>query len=502
MDNNNGYTTYYRTTSVDIPTDTKTEGVASGYGQSTKGQYSREPLGTQTEPIQPAKKPKKSFSFKKVLLGAAVGLAFGICAALGFFAVNSATGFVKNLLPSGKNSSQIISTQDIAASQAPAAATPDEKNGQESTASDLGSGGTEIARTELTPAETIYGTVTDVTEVVKNVMPSVVAVNGKYVQTMNYFGQTYSSESSGEGSGIIVGENDNELLLVTNYHVVENASELEVAFIDDATAPAVVKGTNENMDLAVITVSLNDISSDTLKEIKVAQLGDSDALLVGEPVVAIGNALGYGQSVTTGVVSALNSAGIYSSANGYDANANGEVFHSFIQTDAAINPGNSGGALVNLKGQVIGINSSKIAGAAVEGLGYAIPISDAKPSIEELMNTRTRIKYAEGKQGYIGITGINIEEQYAKGYGLPQGVYVSEVAPDGGAAKAGLVRGDIIVEIDGKSVKTVSDLLDIIQYYAPGETISMTVMQSSPVGYQSVKVEVTLGERPADETEG
>lgn len=500
MDNNNGYTTYYRTTSVDIPTDAKTEGIASGYGQSTKGQYSREPLGTQTEPIQPAKKPKKSFSFKKVLLGAAVGLAFGICAALGFFAVNSATGFVKNLLPSGKNSSQITSTQDIAASQAPAAATVREE--QTDSTMNSSEAGTEIAKTELTQTETIYGTVTDVTEVVKNVMPSVVAVNGKYVQTMNYFGQTYSSESSGEGSGIIVGENDNELLLVTNYHVVENASELEVAFIDDAKAPAVVKGTNENMDLAVITVSLNDISSDTLKEIKVAQLGDSDALLVGEPVVAIGNALGYGQSVTTGVVSALNSAGIYSSANGYDANLNGEVFHSFIQTDAAINPGNSGGALVNLKGQVIGINSSKIAGAAVEGLGYAIPISDAKPSIEELMNTRTRIKYAEGKQGYIGITGVNIEEQYAKGYGVPQGVYVSEVAPDGGAAKAGLVRGDIIVDIDGKSVKTVSDLLDIIQYYAPGETISMTVMQSSPVGYQSVKVEVTLGERPADETEG
>lgn len=491
MENSNGYTTYYRTTSVDIP--------ASGtgtYGTQAGGSSIQPPTGKPEGPSTPPKKPKKTSPVKKVLVGGLIGLAFGAFAAAGFLAVTTASDFVKEHFQTGKPNTQ------VAALATPESVIDEPDEGAMNEPNSIAKDGTEIARAELASTETIYGTVTDVTEVVKNVMPSVVAVNGKYLQTMNYFGQTYSKEATGEGSGIIVGENDNELLLVTNYHVVEGSTELEVAFIDDTKAPAVVKGTNENMDLAVITVSLDDISSDTRGKIKVAQMGDSDALLVGEPVVAIGNALGYGQSVTTGVVSALDSAGIYSSAEGFDAGAAGGAFHSFIQTDAAINPGNSGGALVNLKGQVIGINSSKIAGAAVEGLGYAIPISDAKPSIEELMNTRTRIKYAEGKQGYIGITGVNIEEQYARAYGFPQGVYIGEVDLDGAAAKAGVVRGDIIVKIDGKSIETVSDLLDRIQYYAPGETITITIMQSSPTGYQAKDVEVTLGNYPSDGTDG
>ncbi|MBR5798713.1 MAG: trypsin-like peptidase domain-containing protein, partial [Lachnospiraceae bacterium] len=277
-------------------------------------------------------------------------------------------------------------------------------------------------------------------------MPSVVSVNNKYVETTSFFGQQYTSEAVSTGSGIIVGQNDTELLLVTNYHVVEAAEELTVQFCDGEQVAAQQKGADADKDLAVIAVQLEDILEETKAAISIATLGDSNELIVGEPVIAIGNALGYGQSVTTGVVSALNRAIMMEADYGSDAygffegeseESGDREINTFIQTDAAINPGNSGGALLNIKGEVIGINSNKIGGSSVEGMGYAIPISDAQPIIEELMKKETRLKVKEENKGYLGITGIDVVDEYAEIYGMPKGVYVSSVSEGTGAYEAG-----------------------------------------------------------------
>lgn len=290
-----------------------------------------------------------------------------------------------------------------------------------------------------TTSATTSTTVTDVTNVVQTVMPSVVSITSKATEvTQNFFGQAYEYETEGSGSGIIVGQNDSELLIATNNHVVEGSDELTVYFINDATATAKIKGTDSDMDLAVIAVNLSEMSSDTLGAISVATLGDSDALQVGEPAIAIGNALGYGQSVTTGVISALNRT--------VEGN---EEENGFIQTDAAINPGNSGGALLNVQGQVIGINSMKISSggyteASIEGMGYAIPISAAKPIIDELMNKETRDKVDENDMGYLGIRGATIGDEMHQVYNMPYGIYVSEVVKGSAAEQAGLLPGDVI----------------------------------------------------------
>ena len=326
-------------------------------------------------------------------------------------------------------------------------------------------------------------------------MPSVVSVNNKYVETMSFFGQSYSNEAESRGSGIIVGQNDTELLLVSNYHVVASAEELTVQFVDGSQVQAQIKGTDADKDLAVIAVQLSDISSDTMSQIKIATLGDSDALTVGEPVIAIGNALGYGQSVTTGVVSALNRAiAVDSNGNSTEAAAGQDTeINTFIQTDAAINPGNSGGALLNINGEVIGINSNKIGGNSVEGMGYAIPISDAKPIIEDLMTKQTNLKVSEESKGYLGITGVDVAAEYSQIYGIPQGIYVSSVIEGTAAANAGLVKGDIITALNGTEMTTMAELKDELSYYAAGTTIELTIMQGSPTGYQSKTVTVTLG---------
>ena len=307
-----------------------------------------------------------------------------------------------------------------------------------------------------------------------------------------FFGQSYSSEANSCGSGIIVGQNDTELLLVSNHHVVASAEELTVQFIDGSQVQAQIKGTDEEKDLAVIAVQLSDISDETKEQIAVAKLGDSNALTVGEPVIAIGNALGYGQSVTTGVVSALNrpigTAQEVSAQEKEDAEIN-----TFIQTDAAINPGNSGGALLNIKGEVIGINSNKIGGSTVEGMGYAIPISDAEPIIENLMTKETRLKVDTEDRGYLGITGVDVVAEYSEIYGMPQGVYVSSVMDGTGASKAGLVKGDIITAINGEEVDSMSKLKEELCYYSAGTTVELTIMQGSPIGYQEKSVSVTLG---------
>lgn len=330
--------------------------------------------------------------------------------------------------------------------------------------------------------------VSDVSLVVENTMPSVVSIAGMYkVEEENYFGFRNfitESESPGSGSGIIVGQNDTELLIATNNHVVEDATSLSVQFLDDTTADAVVKGTNADVDLAVIAIPLEDIPEETREIIKVASLGDSDSLKVGEPAIAIGNALGYGQSVTTGVISATNRE--------YTIEENTA---NLIQTDAAINPGNSGGALLNAKGEVVGINSSKIGGSVIEGMGYAIPISTAKPIIEELMTKTTRTKVDEAQKAYLGIVGISVTNEVQESYGLPEGVYVTQVFSGTGAFKAGLVKGDIIVEFDGEKVRTMEELTALLECYEKGSTVEIKIMQGSPSGYQEKTVTVTLGGR-------
>lgn len=448
------------------------------YYQTSSTNFQQSQMNYQSS--KPPKKPKKSGGFgKKLLTGLCCGLVFGICAGIGFQAVDIARSGVDR----AKGIFSIMMNPASSETVSEEVQLPDTESTLQ--ASD------QIKETTdaLVPAQ--QAVVTDVTEVVKAVMPSVVSVSNTYVEYATFFGQQYSSEAVSSGSGIIVGENDSELLIVTNYHVVESAKELSVQFVDEEQVKAQVKGTDADKDLAVIAVQLSDIKQDTMEQISIATLGNSDELVVGEPVIAIGNALGYGQSVTTGVVSALNRAIALSSQ---DEQRDSEI-NCFIQTDAAINPGNSGGALLNTRGEVIGINSSKIGGNAIEGMGYAIPISDAEPIIEELMQKETRFKVDESKKGYLGITGVNVEAEYSEVYGIPKGVYISSVSEGTGAAAAGLVRGDIITKINGQDVESMEELKEEMNYYQDGDTITLTIMQGSPTGYQSKDVQVTLGKQ-------
>lgn len=305
---------------------------------------------------------------------------------------------------------------------------------------------------------------------------------------MNIWGQTYSQPGVASGSGIIIGETESELLIATNNHVVENATSLEITFIDESTAEAVVKGTDSDMDLAVIAVPLSSLKEDTLNAITVAKLGDSDNLKLGEPVVAIGNALGYGQSVTNGIISALDR----------ELTTEDGSTGTYIQTNAAINHGNSGGALLNINGEVIGINAAKIDGSTVEGMGYAIPISAASPIISELMQRETRTeKVAEDEVGYMGITMQAITDQIASSFDMPKGVYVREVSEGSAAEKAGIRKGDIIVKLDGTRISSSTDLQDTLQYFRAGETVTVTVKRAENGEYVAHDLEITLGERPS-----
>lgn len=340
----------------------------------------------------------------------------------------------------------------------------------------------EIQTTTVTGAS--MAVVTDVTAVVEEVMPAMVMIHNNYTASASYFGYVQQEEATASGSGIIVGENDSELLIATNYHVIEGADSLEVIFNDDTTVEAVVKGTDSDMDLAVIAVMLDDIDDSTRDVIKIATLGDSTALKLGEPAIAIGNALGYGQSVTTGVISAVNR----------DVEISEGTTQTFIQTDAAINPGNSGGALLNLQGEVIGINSNKIGGDTIEGMGYAIPISVAQPIIDKLMNEVTRVKVSSEERGYIGISGVSVTSSVSEGYGIPLGVYVAEVTNGGGAQSAGIAKGDVIVEFDGQEITSMDDLQTRLQYYAAGTTVSVKVMRPSGQEYVEEEFSVTLGQ--------
>ena len=334
------------------------------------------------------------------------------------------------------------------------------------------------------------GTITGVSDVAAAAMPSGVSITKKSVQEVQnlysiygYGAPTYEQESTSCGSGIIIGKNDSELLICTNNHVVENSTELSVGFADESVCEAVVKGTDASNDLAVVAVKLDDISSDTMDAIKVAEIGDSDKLVVGQQVVAIGNALGYGQSVTTGIVSALNRT---IDIDGYQAD--------LIQTDAAINPGNSGGALLDMQGRVIGINSAKAAANGVEGMGYAIPISNAKSILEDLMNKKTRTdKVDEADSAYVGIAGQGVSGEMSSLYGIPEGIYLTEVQDGSPAADAGLQKGDIITKFDGSSVTSRQDLKTQLAYYAAGEEVPVTIQRQNGSEYEEQKVTITLG---------
>lgn len=332
----------------------------------------------------------------------------------------------------------------------------------------------------------------DVSSVVENVMPSIVSITNMSVQEVqNYFGGTSKQESESAGTGIIISQNDSELLVVTNNHVVAGSDTLTVTFADGNSVEANIKGTDSEYDVAVVAVPLDSISEDTKKAISVATLGDSTELKVGEPAIAIGNALGYGQSVTTGVISALNRS---VSETDQTTGETTESSVKLIQTDAAINPGNSGGALVNASGEVIGINSSKLVGDSVEGVGYAIPISDVSDLIENLMNQETKTKVAEADQGAIGIKGMSVSTEYSQQLNMPEGVYVSEVTKGGGAEKAGMTRGCIITGINGTTVSSKDDLQEQLQYYAKGDEVELTIQVPQSNGeYQEQRVNVTLG---------
>lgn len=322
----------------------------------------------------------------------------------------------------------------------------------------------------------------DVSKIAESAMPSIVSITNMSVQEVqNFFGQTQQEESTSLGSGIIIDQNDSELLIVTNNHVVEGADTLTVTFVDNESVEANIKGTDATRDLAVVAVPVDSIKDSTMDEISIASLGDSDELQVGEPAIAIGNALGYGQSVTTGIISATERE-----LDGFDG--------KLIQTDAAINPGNSGGALLNANGQVVGINTAKINSSVAEGMGYAIPISDASDIITSLMNQETKTKVSEKEQGYLGITGVDVSDDSSEMYNMPTGVYIREVSKGSGAEQAGLAQGNIITAINGTTVDSMSTLKEQLTYYKFGETVELTVQVAANDGsYQEQTVSVTLG---------
>lgn len=445
-----------------------------------------EEQGTVLKPSGPSEHRRNQKSFQKKA-GTTIALAviFGLVAAVVFQAANFAAD---RFLNTGKSSVQIKTTDSV----------------------DLQETESDDSTADKVLSDSENGTVAAVAQAS---MPSVVAITTVSVQEIpSFFGySSHQYKSASTGSGIIVGDNDDELLIATNNHVVDGATTLSVCFIGDDVAnaetetvnagdngdlnvedavSAKIKGTDADNDLAVVAVKKSDIPEDTLNQIKIAQIGSSDDLAVGQQVVAIGNALGYGQSVTSGWISALNRT--ISTDDG--TNSTG-----LIQTDAAINPGNSGGALLNMKGELIGINSAKYADSAVEGMGYAIPISKAKPILEELMNRETREKVDSSKKGYLGVSLANLTTEAIEMYNMPTGAFVRSVEDDSPAQEAGICKGDIIVKFDGQKVSDGDDLLDKLQYYKLGEKIEAVIARATNGEYEENTIELTLGTRPDNE---
>ena len=385
---------------------------------------------------------------------------------------------------------------NYAAGYTPGALQAQQDSGSESEAESPAASSSSLMTTTASASQSENKGSMDVSDIASAVMPSIVSITNRSVQEVqNYFsifgygGQMQPQETESCGSGIIIGENDSELLIVTNYHVVEDADTLSACFIDNQVYEANLKGANPDNDLAVIAIPLENISDDTLSQIKIATVGDSDALKVGEQVVAIGNALGYGQSVTTGIVSATDRT-LQTEASAVSTAT--EDLPTYIQTDAAINPGNSGGALVNMDGEVIGINSAKLASTEVEGMGYAIPISRVSDIIETLMNETTRTKVSDAEKSSIGITGITVNEAINEAYDIPAGVYVAEVTEGSGADEAGIRQGDVITAFDGKEVTDIQQLQELLQYYSAGETVEVTLKTMGDGGYVDKTVTLTL----------
>lgn len=439
---------------------------SNGYGNTnsyTNGVYSSSAPVYGEKKTTPPKKQGQGGFFRKAMLNVSLGLFFGLFAGIGFYAVGQTGALVSN-----DNNTGIVSEETYA-------------NGGSIAPQNSQSG------ISLTNTSNVTVVDSDISRVVEEVMPAMVSIVNNYTATGQIFGQTYSQNQAASGSGIIVAESDTELLIVSNYHVVADATSLDVTFINGDTATAQIKGTDADMDLAVIAIQLSDLSQDTKDAISIATLGESNNLKLGEPVIAIGNALGYGQSVTNGIVSALDR----------EVTMNDGSTGTFIQTNAAINPGNSGGALLNIKGEVIGINSNKIGGGGVEGMGYAIPISSASPIIADLMERQTRTKVAEGEMGYIGITIQEVTAQISQVYGMPQGIFIESIQEGGAADNAGLMEKDIITEFDGESITSYAEMQDILQYYAAGTTVEITIQRQENGAYREYQYELTLGRRDA-----
>ena len=351
--------------------------------------------------------------------------------------------------------------------------------------------GADASDSEATDTSSDGSYLPNVKEIAQNAMPSIVAITNQSKETIQFWGQEYEQDSESTGSGIIVGKSDTELLIATNNHVVQNADQLTVLFSadtendEDKMVTAQVKGTDSSLDLAVVAVKLDDIPQDVMDQIKVIEIGDSDEVNVGDWSIAIGNALGYGQSVTFGIISALDREVILSTDNG-------EITQNMIQTDAAINFGNSGGALLDENGRLIGINSAKASSTGVEGMGYAIPINTAKSVIEDLMNQTTRTKADADKAGALGVRVTNVSEEARQMYNIPAGAYVYEVTDGSAAAEAGIKQGDIITKLDKTTISSMSEVLDRIQYYEAGESVDVTIKRSGDNGYQEQVVTVTL----------
>ena len=436
---------------------------SGNFGEDNRGTQS-ENVRTQTFAAQPQKGKGKGKERKK----SKVGRAFGLVASAAVF------GLVAGGVMVGVNNvaSSYVGTNT------------------KTKADDITIGSQDSAKSESTAAPATNLSSMDVSTIVDKAMPSVVSIYGKEEVTQNSFFGPQSYEAQSSGSGIIVGKTDSELLIVTNNHVIADTTSLEVEFSDGKKASASVKGGDSDNDVAVVAVKLSDMGEDTLSRISIANIGDSDNVKVGQGVVAIGNALGYGQSVTVGYISALNR----------EVKTEGGTSRNLLQTDAAINPGNSGGALLNMQGQVIGINSAKYSDTAVEGMGYAIPISTVKDLIKELSSKETRTVVAQENQGYLGIQGKDIDEEMAKAYDMPQGIYVYKVVEGGAAASSDLKAKDIITKFDGQSVRSMEELKNMLTYYESGRKVDLTVQRLDDSGkYVEKTVSITLGKREVQE---
>ncbi len=445
FENNNGYQEYYYSASQNI----------------------------NTPPVPPAgSNQKKSGRGKKALTVVCLGLVFGVTAGAAFSVPVT------------------IANKELKATKL-------EIQQMQESLNAAGSGKKSLSTTadSLNASNALYNnnSAANVTAIANNCLPSVVSITNRGVTEVRTMFGTYQQDAESSGSGIIIGENETELLIVTNYHVVSGSSELSLVFSydedsdDPSLVSARVKGYEADKDLAVIAVSLDDITDEMRSKIKIATIGDSSNLVLGQEVVAIGNALGYGQSVTTGIISALGRNVTVSDDNG------GSITNKLIQTDAAINPGNSGGALLNMNGELIGINSVKVSSSSVEGMGYAIPISDVQSIIEELMLKETRDVVAEEKQGYLGIKPIDVTNDIYEAYDMPVGVYIYNIYEGSPAEAAGLVKGNIITKFDGQTIKNREALMSLLTYYRAGETVEIVAMVQSAEGYVEKTFQVTLG---------